>query len=72
MSRLVVVLLFPTTACSDELRSCCEGRGGGVGLESSGYVIAGIVPPPMKPVVGSRSDESQDNVGLPPEEEDHR
>jgi hypothetical protein len=69
LTRLDLLFLLPNTACSEEVRGCSEGRGGSVGLESSGYVIAGIVPPPMNPFPRSWSDESEDKVRLPPEEE---
>ncbi len=42
----------PTTTRSDELLEGREGRCGRGGLDSSGYVMAGIVPSPIHPLLG--------------------
>jgi hypothetical protein len=71
-SRLEFLFLLPITACSEELLGWREGRGGSAGLHNSGYVMAGIVPPPMNPFPRSWSDDSEAKAGLPPDEEDPR
>lgn len=43
--------LGPTTANSEDVLVESEGRCGRAGRDNSGYVIAGIVPPPIQPLL---------------------
>ncbi len=54
----------PATALSDDVFGVSEGRVRRVGRDSSGYVIAGTVPPPIHPRAGGSSeDRSSGPVG---------